>query len=74
MIDPPVWVPMAAGKKPAATPAADPDDDPPGVKAVLCGLRVLPGVNQANSVVTVFPEMVAPAARNMLTNEASVGG
>ena len=28
---------------PAATAAADPLDDPPGVCAALCGLRVFPG-------------------------------
>ena len=53
--EPPVWVPVAIGKKPAATPAAEPDDEPPGVCARLCGLRVLPGSRWANSVVTVLP-------------------
>ena len=29
--EPPVWLPVAIGKKPAATAAAEPDDEPPGV-------------------------------------------
>src|SRR3954454_13607007 len=29
--EPPVWVPRARGIMPAATAAAEPDDDPPGV-------------------------------------------
>ena len=41
--DPPVWVPTASGTMPAATAAADPCDDPPGVWSGSCGLRVLPG-------------------------------
>ena len=43
MMDPPVWVPTASGTMPAATAAADPCDDPPGVWAGLWGLRVLLG-------------------------------
>src|SRR5438132_329207 len=46
---------------PAATAAAEPLEDPPGVWPELCGLRVLPGVRVANSVVTVLPRMTAPA-------------
>ena len=41
--DPLVWLPSASGTMPAATAAADPLDEPPGVCAGLCGLRVLPG-------------------------------
>ena len=33
MIDPPTWVPIAAGTMRAATAAAEPDEDPPGVRA-----------------------------------------
>ena len=29
--EPPVWVPMASGTMPAATAAAEPDEEPPGV-------------------------------------------
>src|SRR5580692_12594976 len=38
--EPAVWVPNAIGSIPAATAAHDPDDEPPGVWARLCGLRV----------------------------------
>ncbi len=34
-----LWVAKAAGKKPAATPAAEPEDEPPGVWSGLCGFR-----------------------------------
>ena len=40
---------------PRPTAAAEPLEDPPGVCAGSCGLRVLPGVRVANSVVTVLP-------------------
>ena len=53
--EPLVCVPIAAGTWPAATAAADPDDDPPGVCARFQGLRVGPGCMNANSVVTVLP-------------------
>ena len=43
MTDPLVWVPTAAGMNPAATAAADPLEDPPGVCARFHGLRVFPG-------------------------------
>ena len=33
MIEPPVWLPKAIGSMPAATAAAEPEDDPPGVCA-----------------------------------------
>ena len=41
--EPLVCVPTASGTMPAATAAAEPLDDPPGVCAGLCGLRVGPG-------------------------------
>ena len=66
-MDPPVWLPSESGTIPAATAAADPLDEPPGVCAGLCGLRVLPGVRVANSVVTVLPMITAPAARSRAT-------
>ena len=72
--EPPVWVPMASGKKPAATPAAEPEDDPPGVCSRLCGLRVGPGWKKANSVVTVLPRTAAPARRARATVAASTAG
>ena len=41
----------------SATPAAEPWDDPPGVRAGSCGLVVGPGWVPANSAVTVLPRM-----------------
>ena len=58
----------------AATAAADPLEEPPGVCAELCGLRALPGLRKANSVVTVLPRTIAPAARSMETTVASREG
>src|SRR5258707_14648933 len=72
--EPPVCVPVAIGKKPAATPAADPDDEPPGVCARFLGLRVLPGSRWANSVVTVLPSSVPPVRRISATSPASTLG
>ena len=43
MIEPPVCVPTASGTIPAATAAAEPWDEPPGVWPGSCGLRVLSG-------------------------------
>src|ERR1043166_7042898 len=72
--EPPVCVPVAIGKKPAATPAAEPDDEPPGVWARFLGLRVLPGSRWANSVVTVLPNSVPPLRRIIATRDASTLG
>ncbi|MNT21019.1 hypothetical protein D3C72_1563420 [compost metagenome] len=44
IIEPPVCVPNARSTMPAATAAAEPLDEPPGVCARLCGLQVGPGV------------------------------
>src|SRR5207245_9759470 len=71
MTDPPVWLPSASGTISAATAAADPLDEPPGVWAGSYGLRVLPGVRVANSVVTVFPMITAPAALSIRATDAS---
>src|SRR5690606_2992027 len=43
MMEPEVWVPSARGTWPSATAAAEPLDEPPGVRPRLCGLRVLLG-------------------------------
>jgi hypothetical protein len=43
MVEPLVWLPSASGTMPAATAAAEPLEEPPGVCSGLCGLRVLPG-------------------------------
>jgi hypothetical protein len=64
MVDPAVWLPSASGTMEAATAAAEPLEEPPGVCSGLCGLRVLPGEKYAHSVVTVLPRITAPAARS----------
>src|SRR5580704_3873989 len=63
MIEPRVCWPMAKGTMSAATAAADPLELPPGVCFKLYGLRVAPGVRQANAVVTVLPRRIAPRRR-----------
>src|SRR5688500_12834954 len=60
--EPFVCEPIAAGTTPAATAAADPIDEPPGVRDGSHGLSVGPGVRYASSAVTVFPSTIAPAA------------
>jgi hypothetical protein len=64
-------VPSAALIIPAATPAAEPLLDPPGVRRRSCGLRVPRGSVEANSVVTVLPTITAPASRKAATLAAS---
>ena len=67
-------MPSAAGTWPAATAAAEPCDEPPGVCDAFHGLRVLPGCMNASSVVTVLPNTYAPAvARAGATQAASSG-
>ena len=72
--DPLVWLPKASGTCPAATAAAEPLEEPPGVCAGSCGLVVSPGVTKANSAVTVLPMTTAPASRNLATVVASATG
>jgi hypothetical protein len=55
----------------SATEAAEPLDEPPGVWAGLCGFEVGPGWRLANSVVTVLPRRIAPAARGSAAALAS---
>src|ERR1700743_1629687 len=69
--EPPVCVPTASGIMPAATAAAEPDDEPPGVCSRLCGLRVAVGSFAANAVVVVLPAIVAPACLSIITTDAS---
>src|SRR5512132_181775 len=73
-IEPAVCVPNASGTIQSATAAADPDDDPPGVCCRFRGLRVGPGWKVANSVVTVLPTTIAPAALATATQAASHAG
>ena len=74
MIEPVVCVANATGTIPAATAAAEPDDDPPGVRVTSCGLTVGPGGHAANSVVTSFPSGSIPDRRAMATLAASTVG
>src|SRR5437867_3850516 len=72
--DPLVCVPTAPGTMPQATPAADPIDDPPGVRRTSHGFFVCPGWKYASSVVTVFPTTIAPAASRLRTAPAEPVG
>src|SRR5258708_6211285 len=58
----------------AATGAAEPDDDPPGVGGGLRGLSVAGGSRGANAVVVVLPRMAAPACFSIATTDASARG
>jgi hypothetical protein len=75
--EPPPSVPSAQGVIPAATEAAAPALDPPGVFARSQGWRVMPVSGESptglapNSLVVVFPMMMAPAARRRSTAGAS---
>ena len=53
--------------KPAATAAAEPDDEPPGVRAGSKGLVVAPGCEPPSSAVTVLARITAPAWRSAQT-------
>src|SRR5215467_14276384 len=76
-IEPPASVPSPNGVTPAATEAAAPALEPPGVLPRFHGLRVIPCSGQSptalqpNSLVVVLPMMIAPAARSRSTTGAS---
>ena len=69
--EPRTWLPVASGNMRAATAAADPDDEPPGVRVRSHGFQVGPGSAIVSSVVTVFPTMTAPPRRSASTCAAS---
>src|SRR4030095_4417960 len=73
-IEPTVWEPIAPGTIRAATAAAEPEDEPPGVWAWFQGFRVGAGSRYANWVVCVLPRTIAPAARSRLTAPQSRDG
>ncbi len=82
-IDPPPSEPVAHGTMPAATAAAEPPEEPPGVRAESQGLRVTPLAALAvhgkiiSSGTFVIPIGIAPAARRRRTTSpsaASAGG
>ena len=76
-IEPPPSVPTASGPMPAATAAAAPPEEPPGVFALFQGLRVMPvsGLSvtpfQPNSGVVVLPRSTAPCSRSRAVAGAS---
>ena len=67
MIEPPTCVPIATGTMLAPTAAAEPEDEPPGVRALSNGLVVGPGCEPPSSAVTVLARMTAPAWRSAQT-------
>src|SRR6478672_12004876 len=76
--EPPVSVPIAAGRKPAAVAAPEPLEDPPQKWSRFHGLRAgghgrsNDGPPIANSCVDNLPMNTAPAARSFCTTDASV--
>ena len=74
MVEPRPWVPIAAGTVAAPTAAAVPLDEPPGVRAVSCGLRVRAGSPPPKVTVTVLPMTTAPPWRKAWTQAASCSG
>src|SRR5690606_25977962 len=76
----PKSVPWASGTIPLATAAAEPPDEPAGLRAGFQGLRVAPKTSLtvfapvANSGVFVLPRINAPDARRRDTTAASVVG
>src|SRR5580704_1772113 len=79
-IDPPVSVPSDATANPAATAAADPPLDPPGMRSVASGFSTGPYAEFsfelpiANSSQFVLPKITAPAFSSRATAVASYGG
>ena len=72
-MEPPPSPPVASGTTPAATSAAEPPLEPPGVRDVSQGLRVMPVSGpwvmpfQPNSGVVVLQKNTAPASRRRAT-------
>ena len=79
MLEPPLHG-RALGHRPAASAAAAPPLDPPGVRVVSHGLRHAPFSSDSvtatvpNSGVFVLPMIVKPAERSLRTTEASATG
>ncbi len=80
-VEPPPSLAVAAGTRPAATAAALPPLEPPGVRSVSHGLRAVPKtlvrvkLSVPNSGAAVLPIGTAPAARRRATwTESSVTG
>ena len=79
-MEPPVSEPSASGTIRAATAAADPPLDPPGVRSRAHGFLVGPNAEFsvddpiANSSQLVLPTMTAPAETSRRTAVAVYGG
>ena len=79
-IEPPPSTARATGTMAAATAAALPPEEPPGVWSRLQGLRATPNASLSvnghrhSSGTLVLPTSSAPAARRRRTGSASVGG
>ena len=73
-------MPKAIGAIPAATAAADPPDEPPGVLKISHGFLTSPkklvSLDEpiANSSIFVLPKRLTPLSFNFLTTVASYGG
>src|SRR5215471_5378620 len=72
-VEPTVCDPSASGVMRAATEAADPLEEPPGVCSAFHGFRVLLGSMNAKAVVVTLPSRTAPAARKRAVAVASAG-
>ena len=76
-IEPPVSVPTATGASKEPTAAAEPPEDPPGIRPVSQGLAVRPKAEcsvdppMANSSRFVLPRIGRWAARRLVTRVAS---
>ena len=79
-IEPPPSAAEAIGTSPAATAAALPPLEPPGLRCGFQGLRVTPQVADsvkpqiASSGSSVLPTMIAPASRSRRTISQSAAG
>ncbi len=79
-IEPPVSEPIDSGASYAASAAALPPPEPPGIRSVSHGLRVGPYAEysveepMANSSMFVLPSITVPAARSRSTMVESYGG
>ena len=79
-VEPPPSLPCAIGTMPAATAAAEPPDEPPGVRSRSYGLRVIPKrrgrvtgrIPHSGSV--VVPTMTNPASLRRRTTLSSCSG
>ena len=79
-IEPPPSLPCAIGTRPAASAAAAPPLEPPGVSSGLHGFEVEPLSSDSvkatvpNSGVFVLPTMTNPASRTRRTTAVSKSG